>query len=75
MAPFMPHDDHLSLTLALSINPKAYNSPSTRSLLHPNFNLNLVHTKKIIDISLGHNVIINEFQNPSWIFIISTTCF
>ncbi len=45
-APFMPHDDQLSLAFALSISPKPCNFSSIKLLLHPNFNLDLVHTKE-----------------------------
>jgi hypothetical protein len=42
----MPHDDQLSLALALSTNPKPYSSSSIRLLLHPNFHLDLVNIEK-----------------------------
>jgi len=50
----MPHDDQLSLALALSINPKPCNFSSTKLLLHPNFNLNLVHIKKTPNAFSSH---------------------
>jgi hypothetical protein len=42
----MPHDDQLSLALALFANPKPYSFSSIRLLLHPNFHLDLVHIEK-----------------------------
>jgi hypothetical protein len=52
---FMLHDDQLSLSLALSISPKPYSFSSIKLLLHPNVNLNLVHTKKTPNTFSGHS--------------------
>ncbi len=52
---FMFHDDQLSLALALSINPKPYNFSSIKLLLHPNFNLDLVHIKKTPNTFSNHS--------------------
>jgi hypothetical protein len=43
-------------------------SSSTRSLLHPNFHLDLVHTKKTLDTSLGHNDS-NHSQSMQFVFL------
>jgi hypothetical protein len=50
----MPHDDQLSLALALSINPKPCNFSSIKLLFHPNFNLNLLHIKKTPNAFSNH---------------------
>jgi hypothetical protein len=45
----------MTLALALSTNPKPYHSSSIRLFFHPNFHLDLVHTKKTTDAFSGHN--------------------
>jgi hypothetical protein len=48
--------------LALFANPKPYNSSSIKLFLHPNFNLNLVHTKKHIPSFMSYIKQVQQVQ-------------